>query len=177
MTGCVVGCRYAACCSSACASCSAFALRHMPKQMKMHTMQTADRMSSVPISPRTSSASCQPRMDRAFQSMCLPRRHPRRHRCSRPGLRSEASWNPEESHRRSTRTGRPSSRGKFLLKREQVALPLQLGVNHLLFLCQKSIIRSGLKPMESLGGVNFYSPLLTCGFAEKPPYFAPLSFN
>ena len=53
----------------------------------------------------------------------------------------------------------------------------QTGGNYLLFLCLKPTIRSVLKPMKSLGGVNFYSPLLTCGFAEKPPYFAPLSFS
>ena len=90
---------------------------------------------------------------------------------------SEMSWNPERSHRRNTQTGRRSSRSKYLLKREQVALPPQLGVKHLLFLCPKPTIRSVLKPLESLGGVNFYSPLLTCGFAEKPPYFIPLSFS
>ena len=83
----------------------------------------------------------------------------------------------ERSRRRNTPTGRPSSRSKYLLKREQVALPPQLGVKHLLFLCPKPTIRSVLKPLESLGGVIFYSPLLTCGFAEKPPYFAPLSFS
>lgn len=48
---------------------------------------------------------------------------------------------------------------------------------HHLYLRLKPIIRSGLKPMKSLRGVNFYSPLLTCGFAEKLPYFAPLGFN
>lgn len=48
---------------------------------------------------------------------------------------------------------------------------------HHLYLRLKPIIRSGLKPMKSLRGVNFYSPLLTCGFAEKPPYFTPLSFS
>ena len=64
-----------------------------------------------------------------------------------------------------------------LLKREQVALPLQLGVKPLLFLCLKPIIRSMLKPLKSLGEVNFYSPLLACGFADKLPYFAPLGFK
>ena len=56
-------------------------------------------------------------------------------------------------------------------------MPLQLGVKPLLFLCPQPIIRSMLKPLKSLGEVNLYSPLLTCGFAEKPPYFAPLGFN
>ena len=56
-------------------------------------------------------------------------------------------------------------------------MPLQLGVKPLLFLCLKPIIRSMLKPLKSLGEVNFYSPLLACGFSEKLPYFAPLGFN
>lgn len=59
---------------------------------------------------------------------------------------------------------RLQSKSKYLLKREQVALPPQLGVKHLLFLCPKPTIRSVLKPLESLGGVNFYSPLFDLRF-------------
>ena len=92
-------------------------------------------------------------------------------------LRSEMSWNPERSHRRNTQTGRRSSRSKYLLKRAGGFTPAIGSKTHLLFLCPKPTIRSVLKPLESLGGVSFYSPLLTCGFAEKPPYFIPLSFS